>query len=163
MNDHTDMSVENLLRKTDFARDRLILVVGPTSSGKTEWLRSTADSHRLRFLALGVPLAGALSELSVRQRPLAVARSIESILPDPKVGICLDNTDILFAPELECDPLRLFALLSQHRLVVASVTGSYSKGRFVRAYPSHPEYFSMDLVGHLVVSLDSGQASIFQT
>ena len=144
-------------------RERLFLAIGPTGSGKTAWLREVAKFHSLKFLSIGDPLARALGELSPRQRPLSLARELDALLPQTKVGVCLDNTDLLFLPELKCDPVRLVAHLSQNRLVLASFTGTFDGKRFVRAYPDHPEYLSTELSGVTVASFEFGQPTFLQT
>lgn len=153
----------SLFRQADHARERLILVVGVSGSGKTAWLRDRAAAHGLAYLSVGAVLAPALVDVAPRQRPLAIGRTLDVMLRSIGNGICLDNTDLLFLPELRCDPLRLLAQLSQHRLVVASLTGMFSAGRFSRAYPDHPEYTSVLLSGVTVVHLASGYPTFFQT
>lgn len=152
-----------LLRQASHARERLVLAVGPSGSGKTTWLRSLSEAHDLTYLSLGSSLARALVELSPRQRPLAVLRTIDALLPASGTGVCLDNTDLLFASELRCAPLRLVAQLSQHRLIVAAFTGTLVGRRFARAYPDHPEYLSTELSGLSVASLSAGIPSFYQT
>jgi hypothetical protein len=161
-----DCSAENLstvLRHADQAKERLVLAVGPSSSGKTAWLRTVASSHPLVYVSVGPILALALVALAPRQRPLALTRTLTGLLPSRDVGLCLDNLDLLFLPELQCDPLRLVAQLSQHRPVIAAFTGEFAEGRYLRAYPDHPEYLSRPLSGLTVVSLSAGRPTFFQT
>ncbi|MET0262307.1 MAG: BREX-3 system P-loop-containing protein BrxF [Rariglobus sp.] len=159
----TESDIATLLRQANQARERLLLAIGPNGSGKTAWLRNLAESEGLSYLSLGAPLSRALGDLSPRQRPLSVARMLDTLLPAAGVGICLDNTDLLFTPELQCDPLRLVAQLSQHRLVVAAVTGTLAGRRLTRAYPDHPEYLSIELSGVTVASFATGIPTFFQT
>ncbi|HQL20595.1 MAG TPA: BREX-3 system P-loop-containing protein BrxF [Opitutaceae bacterium] len=162
MTDYSTADVGSLLRQANQSRERLILAIGPNGSGKTSWLRELAAAHGLTYLPIGAPLSRALGDLSPRQRPLSLARTLDSLLPAPGLGVCLDNTDLLFAPELQCDPLRLVAQLSQHRLVVAAFTGSFAAGRFTHAYPDHPEYLSVPLSGVTVALFTAGQPSFSQ-
>ena len=64
----------------------------------------------------------------------------------------LDNTEILFHPDLGHDPLRLLQNLSRNRTVVASWSGTAQDGRLTYAAPGHPEYRRYPLKGLVVVS-----------
>ena len=161
--EHSDTDFATVLRQAENARERLVLAVGPTGSGKTAWLRTMAADFSLAYFSLGPALAAGLSNVPLRQRPLALARTLEGLLPAPGARLCLDNTDLLFLPELQCDPLRFVAQLSQHRLVLAAFTGAFADGRFTRAYPDHPEYLSRPLSGLTVASFSLGVPTFFQT
>ena len=163
INEQPEQDIATLLRQTNQARERLLVAVGPSGSGKTAWLRHLAETEGFSYLALGVPLSRALGNLRPRQRPLAIARLLNTLLPAAGTGVCLDNIDLFFMPELQCDPLRLVAQLSQHRLVVTSVTGILSGRRLTRAYPDHPEYLSIELSGVSVASFAAGQPTFYQT
>lgn len=68
--------------------------------------------------------------------------------------IVLDNTEILFAPSLAVDPLRLLQTIARNVTIVAAWTGVYEGGALTYAAPSHPEhrvYHSADVtvVKHL--------------
>ena len=160
---HDAEDIASILRRSHHGRDRLILAVGPSGCGKTAWLRRAAAAHRLHYVSLGQPLAGAIANVTPRHRPIALARTLDHILPSGDGGLCLDNLDVLFLPELQCDPLRLVAQLSQYRLVLAGFTAQFFDGRFTRAYPDHPEYLSRVLSGVTVASLSSGDQTFFQT
>lgn len=152
-----------ILRQASHAKERLVLALGPTGSGKTALLRAISDSHSLSYVSVGPDLAAALANVSARQRPLALSRILSGLLPPGDSGLALDNLDLLFLPELQCDPLRLVAQLSQHRLVIAAFTGEFANGRYIRAYPDHPEYISRPLLGLTVASLSAGIPSFYQT
>ncbi len=152
-----------ILRQASHAKERLVLAVGPAGSGKTAWLRTVASAHSLDYVAVGAVLATALANLSPRQRPLSLARTLTGLLPSCDAGLCLDNLDLLFLSDLQCDPLRLVAQLSQHRFVIAAFTGNFIGGRYTRAYPDHPEYLSRTLSGLTVASLSAGVPTFFQT
>jgi hypothetical protein len=54
--------------------------------------------------------------------------------------VLLDNTEVLFDPELRQDPLRLLQSLARRRVVVASWAGGLDGADLVYAEPGHPEY-----------------------
>jgi len=152
-----------ILRQASLAKERLVLALGPTGSGKTALLRAISDSHSLSYISVGPDIATALANISARQRSLGLSRILSGLLPPGDSGLALDNLDLLFLPELKCDPLRLVAQLSQHRLVIASFTGQFASGRYIHAYPDHPEYISRPLSGLTVALLSAGIPSFYQT
>src|SRR5688572_22081975 len=105
--------------------NRLLLIVGATNSGKTAALRAFATDRGYPILNVGLELARRLLDLTERQRILQLPKLLEELLVDlnPDVGI-LDNTEILFTPNLKQDPLRLLLGLSRNRVIIASWLGT---------------------------------------
>ena len=54
--------------------------------------------------------------------------------------ILFDNVELLFAPALQLDPLRLLQQTARNRTVVAAWNGRVDDGSLTYAEPSHPEY-----------------------
>ena len=120
---------------------RIVLVVGPTGSGKTSLLRSLSDSDGLPLVNLGLELSRCLLGLTRRQRRLQVADVVADILDAPPgAAVLVDDTEIIFEPSLKLNPLGLLQTVSRRRSLVWSCPGSLDGGQLVYAYPGHPEY-----------------------
>ncbi|MBC8002457.1 MAG: BREX-3 system P-loop-containing protein BrxF [Opitutaceae bacterium] len=147
------------MRHASSARHRLVLVVGEAGSGKTAFLQSIATAHTMQFLSLGEPLGIRLLEASPRTRPLVIEENVRQLLNGDSRGVCIDTTDILFSPDLRCDPLRLACSISQNMFVAFSLTGRVEGKRFIRGYPDHPEFYSEELPSIPVIILNRSEAT----
>lgn len=106
------------------AYHRLILLVGPPRTGKTSALRDLAEERGWPLVNVNLELSERLLELTSKQRALRVPRILGEIVErHPGEVLLLDNTEVLFSPDLQQDPLRLLAGLSRNRTVVASFRG----------------------------------------
>lgn len=128
---------------------RLVLVVGPGGSGKTAILQGLADRLDVPLLNANLELSQRLLELTAQERRLQLPAVLHDLVANAGPVVLLDNTEVLFDPSLEHDPLRLLQKLSRNRTVVASWSGK-SDGRYLTyATPEHPEhrrYEAADLV-----------------
>ena len=118
---------------------RLIVIVGPPGSHKSEALREAADQRGIPVVNLGVELSAALLPLSERDRRLRVRHVLEALIPG-RDAVALDNLEILFEPTLRLDPLPTLEALARDRLVIAVWPGHVESGDLVYAYREHPEH-----------------------
>jgi len=133
---------------------RLLLVVGPTGSGKTASLREFANDGKHPMVNIGLELARRLLDLTERQRVLQVAKLVDDIVSEADADmVVLDSTEILFNPALGQDPLRLLMGLSRNRTIVASWLGASQGAQLTYATPDHPEYRRYSADDLLVISL----------
>src|SRR5580698_2026528 len=96
--------------------DRLVLLVGPSGSGKTASLRALADGEKVPVLNVGAEISRRLLDLTERQRILQLPTLMEEAVAElPGDLTILDNTEILFNPVLQQDPLRLLQGMSRDR------------------------------------------------
>ena len=80
-------------------------------------------------------MPGALNEILGRDTPV----------------VLLDNTEILFDPALQQDPLRLLQHVSRNRTIVASWNGTVDDRYLSYADPGHPEHCRYPTGGLVIV------------
>ena len=139
---------------------RLVLVVGPAQTGKTAGLRDLNARHGWPLVNVNLRLSERLLELTARQRALRVARIVDDIVAETDADpVMLDNTEMLFHPELKQDALRLLQGLSRNRTVVATWRGSLKGQSLTYASPDHPEFRRFEDPQVLIVSTTSSIAA----
>lgn len=134
---------EEVLTRIDQAAElyhRLVLVVGPASSGKTQALQRLAVDLAVRVINVNLEASRRLLELTERQRRLELPAVLDDLIGESDTVVLLDNTEILFDMSLEHDPLRLLQKLSRSRTVVGSWNGNVQDGYLIYGAPEHPEY-----------------------
>lgn len=119
---------------------RLVLVVGPTSSGKSRALQRLAEDFAIPITNVNLEASKHLLELTDRQRRLELPRILDEVVREAGPVVLLDNTELLFDVSLQHDPLRLLQKLSRSRTVVASWSGDLQDGYLIYGAPEHPEY-----------------------
>lgn len=137
---------------------RLVLVVGEAGANSNA-LAAARERLGTPLLNVGLELSRQLLELSVRERPLQVRTLLEQCvqaLGPPSDVVLLDRIELLFAPDLRQDPLRLLQGLSRNRTVVAAWTGTLAAGTLRYAEPPHPEYRPYPAEGILIVPAGTG-------
>jgi hypothetical protein len=119
---------------------KLVILVGPLGSGKTHMMLRMNAVKGYHYMNLNLELSRNLIDIPIEERSSHIQECIEKLLePAPEV-ILMDNTELVFSPQLQIDPLRLFHALSRKRTVVVSWTGTYNKKTLTYAEPNHPEY-----------------------
>ena len=142
---------------------RLVLMVGPPRSGKTAGLRDLAESKVWPLVNLNLVLCEALLELSTQQRAMKVPQLLDTIEKDhPGDVLLLDNTEILFSPELQQDPLKLLQRLARNRTVVVAWAGRYDGEFLTYAVQPHPEFKRYHNPDTLIVSTLDVQVVVAQ-
>lgn len=148
------VKTEDLKKQIDAAQSRyyrLVLLVGPAASGKTQALFQLSKETGYPYINLNLALSQKLLEYPSRVRPLRLPRTVEAIL-DGAAGdtVLLDNIEILFDPALHQDPLRLLQHISRTRTIVAAWSGRFDGRALIYAEPGHPEYRKYSEVDALV-------------
>jgi len=135
---------------------RLVLVVAPQGSGKTEVLRNVQKHLEATFINVNLELSRQLLDLTTKQQALQVSRIMEDILREAETEVVLlDNIEILFETSLKQDPLRLLQGLSRNRTIVASWNGEIRDKNLTYASPDHLEYRRYPARELLVVTMQS--------
>lgn len=150
MNQTTSDDVLTRIEKAAELYHRLVLVVGPGSSGKTRALQRLAGDLAVPVVNVNLEASKRLLELTQRQRRLELPVVLNDLIGDSDAIALLDNTEVLFDMSLEHDPLRLLQKLSRSRTVVASWNGNVQAGYLIYGAPEHPEYRRYS-AGELVV------------
>lgn len=116
---------------------RLVLVVGPLRSGKTERLRSLKQP----IVNVNLALSAAMLDLPQRRRSLEAPRLLSDLIASvPTSPVVLDNLEMLFDATLKLDPVACLKQASRNRTVVASFPGMLEDGHLIYAEPGHAEY-----------------------
>jgi hypothetical protein len=132
--------IQEVLPRTKGEYYRLVLVVGPARAGKTTALNDLSKRHGWPRLNVNLLLSEKLLDLTQRQRAIGVSRILDDIVRAQQSDIVLlDNIELLFAHELEQDPLRLLQSLSRNRTIVAAWPGHFDGNALSYAEPGHPE------------------------
>lgn len=120
---------------------RLILLVGPANSGKTEILSAVAEELHAPTIQMSLELSYRLLDLSDNLRVARVEEILHDLIDATKSNIViLDKTEILFEPLLCQDSLRMLQGLSRNHTIISSWNGRIEEGFMYHAVPSHPEY-----------------------
>ena len=133
---------------------RLVLLVGPSGTGKTGILRQLAESQGGHYLNINLQLSQRLLELPRSKRPRQVDRILNTLTDEPPNGLfILDNLEIIFDRTLQLDPLRFLTAASRKHTLVAAWSGTMHDGVLTYAEPDHVEYKSYRNIDFQVVSL----------
>lgn len=119
---------------------KLVILVGSTGSGKTDIMLHMSTVKGYPYVNLNLELSRNLLDVSVEERPSHIQKCVEGLLPPTADIILLDNTELLFTPELQIDPLRLFQKISREKTLIVSWNGTYSGETLIYGEPSRPEY-----------------------
>lgn len=148
------MKTDDLKKQIEAAQSRyyrLVLLVGPATSGKTRSLLQLSGETGYPYVNLNLELSQKLLEYPGRLRALRLPRIVETIIDDTgKDTVLLDNTEMLFDPALQQDPLRLLQHVSRSRTIVAAWSGRFKGGALIYAEPDHPEYRKYSEVDALI-------------
>ena len=150
--------MDDLLQRIDQVTslyNRLILLVAPSGRGKSSILQALQQKTKAPFINIGLELSQQLLEFNEKQRAIQVNRLISNLLNTfHSVLILLDNTEILFQPSLQLDPLRLLQKLSRDRTIVAAWNGYVKYGHLIYAAPEHPEYRRYPIHNLTIITLE---------
>lgn len=118
-------------------RHRLIVIT--SCQNITEEQAKTAG---VILLNLNLKLSERLIDITQSKRNRSISTVINKIIEDyPKdLVLLVDHFEILFLPELEQDPIRLFEDLSRERTLVLLWPGIHDESVLSYAQPWHNEY-----------------------
>jgi predicted DNA-binding protein len=135
------MEFKSLISNAESSYYKLIVVVGKSGSGKTALLRRISEEFQLPLINLGLELSRRLLSLTIKQRKLKAAEIIEEILEERgDLRLAVDNTEVIFDPDLKLNPSGLLKNISRSRMLFWSWNGELDDGRLIYSYSGHPEY-----------------------
>lgn len=119
---------------------KLVILVGPSGCGKTFTMLRLSNHEGYCYVNLSLEISRALLDVPANERSFQAVESINNFLSQPKDVFLLDNIEILFAPSLELDPIRLFHSMSRQKILIVSWNGTFDSKTLTYGKPSHPEY-----------------------
>ena len=128
--------------------NRLVLVVGPTGSGKTRALREVGNRIGAMPINVGLTLTERMLEFTERQRILKLPTTLAGIVMESGSDVVLlDNLEALFDATLRQDPMRMLKDMSKNQTIVAAWSGTLEGDYLTYADPEHPDYRRYGLDG----------------
>lgn len=121
---------------------KLILLIGPPRSGKSNLLEHLAMRRQARVLNVGASLGRELLAVPRTRRHLQIAELLKGMADtfSSQGLLFLDNLEILFDWRLQLNPLDLLKRHAYTRRVVAVWPGDIRENRLYYAETSHPEF-----------------------
>lgn len=121
---------------------KLILLTGPSRSGKTQLLRQLAIKLDSEPVNVGLVLGRRLAATPNSKRGFSAGELLREIAEKERTQdpLLLDNLELLFEPSLQISPLDLVKRLAHSKRVVAVWPGELHGGRLVYADMNHPEH-----------------------
>lgn len=121
---------------------KLILLIGPPGSGKSNLLGQLAERRQASVLSVSSALGRELLTVPSNRRHLQAADLLNG-LADGFVCqglLLLDNMELLFDRTLQLSPLDLLRRQAHVRRVIAVWPGELREGRLSYAKTGHPEH-----------------------
>ena len=144
--------LKHLVDEVGALQSKLVLLIGPPHSGKTELLHTLAQSKGVTPLNVGAELGGRLAGMPQKQRHLQTTTILRELADQHAPGdLLLDNIELLFDRSLQLDPLDLLKRHAHAKRVVAvwpgELQGDARTGRLTYADMGHPEHQDYSLSG----------------
>jgi len=150
---HKADTVINSLAHVGKNFSRLLILVGPASSGKTQCLHEISERINIPYINLGIDLSKKLIELPAKQQVLRVSGLTKEIIINiTSDTVLVDNIELLFNPELKIDPVRLLLNCSRNKTLVVAFSGKQVDNSIIYAEPHHPEYGKFKIKDYEVIS-----------
>jgi tRNA 2-selenouridine synthase SelU len=147
--------LERLIGEIGDLNNKLILLVGPSHSGKTQLLRQLSAKLNIEPLNVGLELGGRLASIQNSKRGFYAGELLREITDKERTEapLLLDNLELLFEPSLQINPLDLVRRLAHSTRVVAVWPGELRSDRLVYADMSHPEHRDYSRDGVVVLEI----------
>lgn len=134
--------LDRLVEDVSGLNSKLILLIGPPRSGKTNLLGQLAARRQARVLNVGAALGRELMTLPSTRRHLQAADLLKN-LGDRFASqglLLLDNIELLFDQTLQLSPLDLLRRHAHARRIIAVWPGELRENRLSYATTGHPEH-----------------------
>lgn len=128
------------ITETEGHRHRLVVACMNADLPSVEDLIRQIDLCKVN---LNLQLSKELLEVAIHRRPRVVSSVVRSLLNiSPDGAILVYNIELLFHPQLQLDPLRLFEDISRTKALIVIWNGQYADGVLSYGRTGHPEYRS---------------------
>ena len=149
-----DEQVVKSVAETEQSDQKLVIIVGKPGSGKSKIMRELGQKPGWKYVDSKKLLTDELLELPPKSRASEAAKLMSSILAagDAKV-ILLDNTQVLFAPVLQIDPVEVLKKISRQQSIVAAWPGEYDGKNliYLRNFGTEPVEYNSDGLNIIMV------------
>jgi hypothetical protein len=147
--------LEMLVEEIGDLNSKLILLVGPSRSGKTQLLRQLGAKLDIELLNVGLELGRRLAATPNNKRSFSAGESLREIGHKGRTDtpLMLDNLELLFEPSLQINPVDLLKRLANFKSVVAVWPGELRGDRLVYADMNHPEHRDYSRDGMVVFEI----------
>ncbi len=147
--------LEQLIGEISDLNSKLILLIGPSSSGKTTLLRDLGVKLNIEPLNVGLELGRRLAATPNNKRGFSAGELLREIADKERTEDPLlhDNLELLFEPGLQINPLGLVRRLAHSKRVVAVWPGELRGDRLIYADRSHPEHRDYSRDGVVVLEI----------
>lgn len=147
--------LEQLIGEIGDINSKLILLVGPSRSGKTQRLRQLGAKLNIEPLNVGLELGRRLAATPNNKRGFLAGELLREIADKERTEdpLLLDNLELLFEPGLQINPLDLVRRLAHSKRVVAVWPGEMRGDRLIYADMSHPEHRDYSCEGVVVLEI----------
>jgi hypothetical protein len=135
-------TLDRLVDDISKLKSKLILLIGPPRSGKSDLLGQLSARRQAQVLNVGAILGRELLTVPNTRRHLQAADLLKSITDDAAENglLLMDNIELLFDRTLHISPLDLLKRHAQARRVVSVWPGELRENRLSYAVTGHPEY-----------------------
>jgi hypothetical protein len=120
---------------------KLLLLAGKHSSGKTNALKKVQQHLKSPLINLNFEISNKLQNVDHDDQGTIFDTVISELSSSTDQPILIDNTEILFSPEFQLNPLQILKRISRTRVVIASWSGTYSNGQLIHGDINDDEYF----------------------
>jgi hypothetical protein len=147
--------LEQLIGEIGDLNSKLILLVGPSHSGKTSLLRELGVKLHIDPLNVGLELGRRLAATPNNKRGFSAGELLREIADQEQIGdlLLLDNLELLFEKGLQINPLDLVKRLAHSKRVVAVWPGELRGDRLIYADMGHPEHRDYSREGVVVLEI----------
>lgn len=147
--------LEKLIGEIGDINSKLILLVGPSHSGKTQLFRQLGTKLGIEPLNVGLELGRRLASTPNNNRGFAAGELLREIADKKRTDglLLLDSLEVLFEPSLQINPLDLVKRLAHSKRVVAVWPGELCGDRLIYADMSHPEHREYSRDGTVVYEI----------
>lgn len=141
--------LDHLVEDITSLNSKLILLIGPPLSGKSNLLGQLAARRQTRVLSVSAALGRELLTVPSTRRHLQAADLLKELADGiASQGLLLvDNIEILFDRTLQLSPLDLLRRHAHARRVIAAWPGDLREDRLSYATTGHPEHQDYGVAG----------------